>query len=87
MNRLLTSRAVSRDVWVEQNHDYLWSIYRMIQEMNDASGRRVFDRDRCTFTRWCDVAYAHSTLYAKQDRWMYDDEGEEVDECYHGTES
>jgi DNA phosphorothioation-dependent restriction protein DptG len=85
MNRLLSGRVVSKEAWVDQNYEYLWHIYRIIQEMNDSSGRRVFDRERCDFTSWCDVAYAHSSLYTSQEEWMYEEDDE--DEDYHGVDN
>lgn len=88
MNRLLSGKVVTLDAWVEQNYDYLWSIYRYVQEMNDASGRRVFDRNKCNFIQWCEIAYMHSTLYARQEQWMYEEEEEEEEESlYQGAES
>ena len=88
MNRLLSGKVVNIDAWVYQNYDYLWNIYRIVQEMNDSSGRRIFDRDRCTFTQWCELAYKHSSLYTRQEQWMYEEEEEEEEESlYQGTDN
>ena len=87
MNRLLSGKAVDLDAWVEQNYDYLWNMYRSIQEMNDSSGRRVFNRDQCNFTQWCALAYKHSTLYTKREQWMYEEEEEEEESLYQGADS
>ena len=87
MNRLLSGKVVGLDAWVDQNYTYLWNIYRLVQEMNDSSGRRVFDRDICNFIKWCEVAYAHSTLYTRREQWMYEDEEEELESLYQGAES
>ena len=87
MNRLLSGKVVGIDAWVDQNYDFLSNIYRLVQEMNDSSGRRVFDRDKCNFTEWCEVAYAHSTLYMRKEQWLYEDEDEEEVSLYQGAES
>ena len=86
MSRLFAAKVVSQAAWVDHNYDYLTNIYQLIQEMNDASGRRVLDRDRCSFADWCALAYAHSTLYTRREEWMYDDsQQDEAD--YHGADS
>jgi hypothetical protein len=85
MNRLLSGKVVNIDAWVDQNYDYLWHIYRIVQEMNDSSGRRVFDK--CTFNHWCELAYKHSSLYTRNEEWMYEEEEEEEESPYQGTDN
>lgn len=89
MNRLRTHTVISQDNWIDQNSDMLRTMYSIIQDMNDSSGRRIFDRDKCDFSKWCQLAYQHSTVYSRGQQWMYtDDEDDEDDaEYYHGTDN
>lgn len=63
-------RPIQEGAWVDQNYDALEYAYRCVQRCNDGSGRHIFDK--CTFAQWCRLAYRHSTLYTRDEQWMYD---------------
>lgn len=66
-----THRAVSRDVWLCQNTDFLHDLYNLVRTANQQTGRRAFDR--LTLAQWCELAFQHSTIYDRDDTSMYDD--------------
>ena len=71
--------------WISDNEDHLLDLYNMLQESNGRTGRLVFDRDKCSFPQFCQLAYRWSTLYTNDSRWMYTEE--EVDEDDYVSES
>ena len=71
VHRSDTQRAVSKEVWLHQNSDFLHDLYELIRNANESTGRRAFDR--LSLAQWCDLAYKHSTIYEHEDAYMYDD--------------
>ena len=70
--------VVSYEQWLENEEDYLLNIYESIQEMNSLSGRRAFDRNTCDFPSFCRIAYRNSFKYKKQDKHIYEGEGNDL---------
>ena len=68
---------VRYEEWLQANEEYLLDIYDMIQGCNLRTGRQVFDRDRCKFVDFCNLAWNWSTLYNRTEAWMYEREEEE----------
>ena len=77
IGRASATRVVQFTEWFQHNQDHLRSIWAMIQEYNDRTGRRVFDRETCSFPDWCRVAYSHSALYTRDRSWMYADDSDD----------
>lgn len=88
LNRTNAKRVVGQESWIDQNHDALHVMYNTIQCMNEQSGRRIFDREKCNFATWSALAYRWSTLYTAEQQWMYDEDipqdEEEDEECHQG---
>ena len=61
------SAPVQWDQWVEDNHDHLLIVYEMLQDVCTRTGRCVFDKESCTFPRFCQLAYRNSSLYQWDD--------------------
>ena len=80
-HRLVTPRVkqaeekavVTYDQWLENEEDYLLDIYAHIQAMNLQGGRRVFDKDTCSFPQFCTIAYMNSFKYKKKDAYLYNE--------------
>lgn len=75
--------VVCYDVWLDNNEDHILDIYNILQEICSRTGRQIFDRDKCNFANFCQLAYNWSTLYTNDSIWMQeddinDDEGEYV---------
>ena len=60
-------RVVDEREWTKVNESYLFDIFEFIQNANMRSGRTVLDM---SFAEFCRLAYAHSTIYPKESRWM-----------------
>ena len=82
-NRRLTNRKATYDEWLCANEEYILDIFMCIQEMNASTGRRVFNRESCTFPAFCRLAYEHSHIYAQNDAWMYHDDDSDDDSQLH----
>ena len=78
-NRRMTGRRVTYEGWLEDNENYLLELYRMIQDANHTTGRRVLDSDTCSFPAFCKLAYSNSYLYLVNDAWMYEEESDDED--------
>lgn len=81
-NRRLSVRKVTFDAWLDDNERYLLELYETIQTANVATGRRVFDRESCSFPTFCRVAYKHSLIYSVSDAWMYEEDSELEDDSH-----
>lgn len=64
---VLTANVVTRDEWIDQNESHLIQLFQMLQQAGDTTGRKVFDKETCSFSTFCQLAYKHSFKYKKHD--------------------